>query len=60
MAVSIMRLTVRWRFLLNTGIFKIFAEHFQPNLNSWWALNFISKNERVEVRLHNTIKTKKY
>ena len=56
-----MRLFVSWRFLLNTGSSLNFVlEQFLPKLNSWWALNFISKNERLEVQLHNTIKTEKY
>ena len=56
-----MRLFVGWRFLLNTGSSsKYFRNNSHQKLNSWWVLNFINKNERVEVQLHNDIKTEKY
>ena len=49
------------RFLLNTGSsLKFFRNNSHKKLNSWWVLYFINKNERVEVQLHNDIKTQKY
>ena len=56
-----MRLFVCWRFLLNTGSsLKFFLNNSHQKFNSWWVLNFINKNERLEVQLHNDIKTDKY
>ena len=56
-----MRLFVCWRFLLNTGSsLKFFLNNSHQKFNSWWVLNFINKNERLEVQLHNDIKTQKY
>ena len=56
---SIMRLFFSWAFPLNHWKLYLFFWN-NSHQKYWWALNFISKNERLEMQLHNDIKTEKY